>query len=436
MKFFIKTYGCQMNVNDSEKMRHILENKGLTIARVEEAADIIIINSCAVREKPQDKIFSYAGRLPRNKIIIAAGCVAQAEKEKIRERNPNINYIVGTHQYYRLDRIVEEILAARNRKAGVEVKFTRQWQEAVPDIHARTSHVSGYISIMEGCDNFCSYCIVPFTRGREKHRPFEKIMAEAAYLADKGYREIILLGQNVNNWEDREKGMKFTGLLDVMAQRIDVRWIRFITSYPGYYDDELIDVMARHRNIARSIHFPAQSGSTRILKKMNRVYTRAQYLGIIRRFKKRIPDITFSSDFIVGFPGETEHDFKLTLSLVEKVEYENIFSFIYSPRKYTRAYKMEDKAEPEVNKQRLYELQELQESIQLKNNKALIGRTVEVLVTGKHPKKPGEVIGRTESYRVVNFKSDTKPGEFTRVLVENVGPYSLRAKEETLIKQL
>jgi tRNA-2-methylthio-N6-dimethylallyladenosine synthase len=430
MNFFIKTYGCQMNVNDSEKMRHILEKKGLTFTPDEERADIVIINSCAVREKPQDKIFSYAGRLSRDKIVIVAGCVAQAEKEKILERNPGINYIVGTHQYYRIDEIVDEILGARNRKAGVKVQFTRQWQESIPGMEARTSFVSGYISIMEGCNNFCSYCIVPFSRGREKHRPFEKIMAEAVYLAEKGYREIILLGQNVNNWEDNEKNMKFTGLLDVMAQRVDVRWIRFITSYPGYYDNELIAVMAEHGKIARNIHFPAQSGSTRILKKMNRVYTRGDYLDIIRRFKKRVPDITFSSDFIVGYPGETENDFKLTLSLVEEVEYENIFSFIYSPRRHTRAFKMEDKLSLEVKKQRLYELQELQRKIQLKNNKALIGSTVEVLITGKNPRKPGEVIGRTVSYRVVNFKSGTGVGEFTKVLIENVGPYSLRGREQ------
>jgi len=428
MKFFIKTYGCQMNVNDSEKMRHILENKGMTLSRDEAAADIIIINSCAVREKPQDKIFSYAGRMAKDKTIIVAGCVAQSEKENILARNPNIDYIVGTHQYYKIDQIVDEI-AVKQETRGVKAEFSKQWQEAVPGIASRTSPVSGYISIMEGCDNFCSYCIVPFTRGREKHRPFENIIKEAGYLAAMGYKEIILLGQNVNNWEDKEKRMKFTELLDHMAQRIDVKWIRFITSYPGYYDDELLEVMAKHGKIARNIHFPAQSGSTRILKKMNRIYNRDHYLKIINRFKKKVPGITFSSDFIVGYPGETDNDFKLTLSLVEEVEYENIFSFIYSPRKHTRAFKMGDNLSLEVKKQRLYKLQELQKEIQLKNNKALIGKTVEVLVTGRNPKKEDEVIGRTESYRVVNFKSAAEIGSFTDVLIENVGPYSLRGRE-------
>lgn len=427
MRFFIKTYGCQMNVNDSEKMRHILERRGFFSTENEKDADIIIINSCAVREKPQEKIFSYAGRMPKDKKIIVAGCVAQAEKQNILERNPNIDYIVGTHQYYQIDRIADEILAEKTR--GIETQFSKHWQEAVPDIASRISRVSGYISIMEGCDNFCSYCIVPFTRGREKHRPFEKIMEEAGALAGSGYKEIILLGQNVNNWEDKAKNMKFTDLLDRMAAAVDVKWIRFITSYPGYYDNELIKVMARHEKIARSIHFPAQSGSTRVLKKMKRIYTRGQYLDIINRFKKKIPDITFSSDFIVGFPGETENDFQLTLSLVEKVEYENIFSFMYSPRPHTRASKMKDDIRPEVKKERLYRLQELQKNIQLRNNRTLIGGAVEVLVTGPNPRKADEVIGRTVNYRVVNFKSTTPAGEFTNVLVKNVGPYSLRGEE-------
>lgn len=427
MKFYIKTFGCQMNINDSEKMRHILENKGLTLSHDDEEADVIIINSCAVRQKPQDKIFSYAGRMSRNKIILVAGCVAQSEKEKILARNPNIDYIIGTHQYYQIGEILDDIIATRTR--GVKAQFSRQWQESVPHITARDNQVSGFISIMEGCDNFCSYCIVPFTRGREKHRPFDKILAEAQYLADNHYPEIILLGQNVNRWDDPEKNIKFTQLLDHLATTIDVKWIRFITSYPGYYDDELIDVMARHPKIARNIHFPAQCGSTRILKKMNRIYTRPQYLDIVRKFKKKVPGMTFSSDFIVGYPGETDYDFQLTLSLVEEVQYENIFSFLYSPRPFTKAYKMVDNVPTEVKKARLYQLQDLQKEIQLKNNKALIGTTVEVLVTHQNPKKPGEIIGRTETYRVVNLKSTTPIGQFTHLRVENVGPYSLRGTE-------
>jgi len=282
---------------------------------------------------------------------------------------------------------------------------------------------------MEGCDNFCSYCIVPFTRGREKYRPFPDILREAEYLSDAGYREIILLGQNVNNWRDDRENITFPGLLDRLAVSTAVRWIRFITSYPGYYDDELIAVMAQHAKIARHIHFPAQGGSTRVLKHMNRVYSRSRYLRIIKDFKKNIPGMKFSSDFIVGYPGESERDFRLTLSLIEQVEYESLFSFMYSPRKFTRAYKTEDNIPLDIKKERLHRLQDLQETIQLKNNKKLIGEKIDVLVTGPHPKKNGEVIGRTESYQVVNFVSDALPGAFKRVLIKHVGPYSLRGEE-------
>ena len=280
MNFFIKTFGCQMNVNDSEKMRSTLKKNGFSNVDAEANADVIIVNSCAVRERAQEKIFSYIGRIPDKKKVVVAGCVAQSERENILKRNPRIDFILGTHQFYRIDEIIEEI--EKKHSSGIQTGFSRQWRENIPDVFSRESRVSAYISIMEGCDNFCSYCIVPFARGREKHRPFARIMQEAHYLFENGYKEIILLGQNVNNWEDKKEGLKFPGLLNFLAENIDVKWIRFITSYPGYYDDELIDVMREHRNIARHIHFPVQSGSTRILKKMNRIYTRAQYLKIIR----------------------------------------------------------------------------------------------------------------------------------------------------------
>ncbi len=416
-----------MNVSDSEKMRHILEQKGLFASDNDEDADLVVLNSCAVREKAQEKIFSYIGRLPREKRIIVAGCVAQSERENILKKNRAVDFVVGTHQYYWIDDVLDDIL--QENKRGVRAEFSHQWNDITPGLAARDSRVTGYISIMEGCDNFCSYCIVPFTRGREKHRPFAKIMEEARLLADNGFQEIILLGQNVNNWQDPASGMQFPELLAAMGEQVDVRWIRFITSYPGYFDRELIAVMKEHRRIARHIHFPAQAGSTRVLKKMNRRYTRPQYLDMIKKFRRHMPDIRFSADFIVGFPGETDHDFRLTLSLLENVEYESIFSFIYSPRKHTKALAMEDNLPLAQKKERLYELQQLQRDIQLKNNRRLIGETVEVLVTEANPKAPGEVIGRTESYRVVNFASATPKGRFTQVKVERVGPYSLRGTE-------
>ncbi|MBU4268320.1 MAG: tRNA (N6-isopentenyl adenosine(37)-C2)-methylthiotransferase MiaB, partial [Acidobacteria bacterium] len=405
MNFFIKTFGCQMNVNDSEKIRQLLENKGLTLCGSEAAAAIIIVNSCAVRAKAQEKIFSYIGQFPAAKKIIVTGCVAQVEKEALFKKKVKIDYVVGTHQFYRIGEILDEIAAGRRAKAAAA--FSRQWQELVPAVQARSNLVTGYVSIMEGCDNFCSYCIVPFTRGREKYRPLAAILREAEYLAGRGFKEIVLLGQNVNHWHEAKGGRTFPELLRQLARNVPVPWIRFITSYPGYHDRELIRVMAANRNIARHIHFPAQSGSTRILKKMNRTYSRAQYLEIVRAFRAAMPEMKFSSDFIVGFPGENDRDFNLTLSLIEQVEYESIFSFIYSPRPGTKAATYTRELAPDAVKQRLYALQELQARIQLKNNRRWLGQISEVLITEKHPKKIGEMIGRSESYRVVNFASRT-----------------------------
>lgn len=416
-----------MNVNNSERIRHILKKKGFVDVQDEDKADIIIINTCAVREKPQQKVFSYVGRVGKGKKVVIAGCVAQSEGLNLLKKDKKVNFVIGTHQYYKIDSIFENCL--KENKNGVDVEFSKEWKEIIPDINTRESKVYGYISIMEGCNNFCSYCIVPFTRGREKHRPFKDIVKEAEYLSYNGYKEIILLGQNVNSWEDKKEGIKFVDLLSYIATNINVKWVRFITSYPGYYDNELIEVMAKHRSIARHIHFPAQSGSTRILKRMNRTYTREQYLKMIFDFKKNLPDVKFSSDFIVGFPSENENDFNLTLSLIQEVEYESIFSFVYSPRKHTKALLLKDDLDMKVKKQRLYKLQEVQRDIQLINNEKLIGRVVEVLVVKRNPKKIDEVIARTESYRVVNFESDAKPGEFKKILIENVGPYSLRGKE-------
>lgn len=426
MTFYIKTFGCQMNVSDSEKMRHLLEQKGLTAAADPAHADLIIINSCAVRARPQEKIFSYAGRYAQARKLVIAGCVAQAEKEAIFARKARVDYLVGTHQFHRIGEIVDEMRSSR--RPGMAVGFSRRWQELVPDPRARASAVTGYVSIMEGCDNFCSYCIVPFTRGREKHRPMADILREAEQLAAGGYREIVLLGQNVNHWREPGGGESFPGLLRRLA-RLGIPWIRFITSYPGYHEPELVEAMAAHRNLARHIHFPAQSGSTRILRKMDRAYSRADYLKIIRAFRRAMPEMKFSSDFIVGFPGESEHDFRLTLSLLDEVEYESVFSFVYSPRPHTRAAAWKGELPAAQARQRLIALQEKQARIQLRNNLRLVGETIAVLVCENHPRKAGEMIGRSESQRVVNFASLTPAGEFTRVRITGAGPHSLRGEE-------
>ena len=427
MTFFIKTFGCQMNVNDSEKIRHLLENKGLELSASEATADVIIINSCAVREKPQEKIFSYIGQFPPAKTIIVAGCVAQVEKENIFKKKVKVDYVVGTHQFYRIGEIIDEIRAKSHGKTAVA--FSRRWQELVPAPSARSNSVTGFISIMEGCDNFCSYCVVPFTRGREKYRSLAAIRREAEYLAGQNFQEIVLLGQNVNHWREPSSGRTFADLLRTLAVQVPIHWIRFVTSYPGYHERELIRVMAENPTIARHIHFPAQSGSTRILKKMQRTYSRSQYVGIINDFRRAIPDMKFSSDFIVGFPGESDRDFSLTLSLLEQVQYESVFSFVYSPRPHTRAAAMDVTVPVATAKARLQALQKLQAEIQLQNNRRLIGRTIKVLIVSRHGKKEGEVIARTESYRVVNFPSSMPDGAWAMVKITNAGPHSLRGEE-------
>lgn len=427
MKFFIKTFGCQMNVNDSEKINHLLKRRGMKRVENPDRADLIIINSCAVREKAQEKVFSFIGRLEDNQKIVVSGCVAQSEKDLILKRNKKVDFVVGTHQFYCMNDIIDEYLL-KNEK-GTNTALSREWSETVPDIYARDNRVTGYISIMEGCNNFCTYCIVPFTRGREKYRPYKNIIDEAEYLVENGFKEIILIGQNVNSWKDHENGVSFAALLDRIAGIDNIKWIRFITSYPGYYESELIDVMKKNRNIVRHIHFPAQSGSTRILKKMGRNYTRQKYIEIISKFKKEIPEIKFSSDFIVGFPGESERDFKLTLSLMEKIGYDSMFSFIYSPRKHTKAEVISDDISLAVKKERLQKLHELQKKIQLEGHKALVGKELEVMITGDNPKREGELLGRTESYKIVNFPGSRKPGEFVKVRIDHFGAYSLRGKE-------
>ncbi len=426
MTFFIRTFGCQMNVNDSEKMRTLLLARGLRPVVTEAQADLVVVNSCAVRQKAQEKIFSYIGQLPPGCRVILAGCVAQAERQGAL-RGGRIDFLVGPDQLHRLGEIADAVLAGT--RGGSALQFSRRWQEVAPVAAARESSVTAFLSIMEGCDNFCSYCIVPFTRGREKYRPLAAILAEAEALGRQGYAELVLLGQNVNAWRDPTAAETFPGLLARLAQASGMRWIRFITSYPGYHDPRLVEVMAGHRSLARHIHFPAQSGSSRMLKAMARTYTRSGYLKIIAAFRRAMPEMAFSSDFIVGFPGEGERDFALTLSLLDRVQYESVFSFLYSPRRHTRASVLDDRVAAGVKKERLRRLQERQAAIQLANNMRLVGQTIEVLVTAPHPRRAGEMVGRTESYRVVNVAGSTPPGTFVRVRVTSAGPHSLRGEE-------
>jgi len=433
MKFFIKTFGCQMNENDSEKMSGLLHLSGWEKTDDENKANLIIVNTCAVREKSEEKLFSYLGRIKKfkrknNTIIGVTGCVAQLEKEKIFERASHVDFIIGPHNYYKIHKIIQKILD-KNEKL-IDTQWHKEWPGIAENCILRESQAIAYVTIMEGCNNFCAYCIVPFTRGREKYRPFWSIIKEVEQLAQQGYKEIQLLGQNVNSYFYAPEGKNFVELLREVNKIEGIEWIRFITSHPKNFTKEIAHAMKDLDKICPQLHLPVQAGSTPILKRMRREYTRKDYLEKIDYLKKLIPDISLSTDIIVGFPGETRREFEETLSLLKEVEFDNIFSFRYSERPYTFASRMEDDVPYKEKIKRLIELQTLQKEIQIKNNKKKIGKTFKVLVTGKSKKDKNMWTGRNIYNQVVNFKGNNiKIGKFVNVFITDAGPYSLRGKQ-------
>lgn len=424
-RFFIKTYGCQMNVNDSEKMAGLLESRGWTQVYAERSASLFIVNTCAVREKAQEKLFSYLGRLKRYKeldpacTIVVAGCVSQLLKEEIRRRAPFVDLLLGTNAYPRL-------LEYLDQRGESDFRLSRHWNE-VTSLHRRSSF-SAFLSIMEGCDNFCSYCVVPFTRGREKSRPLSLILRELDELSAQGYKEVVLLGQNVDAYLDPEKGGGFADLLEVVAQRSGASWIRFLTSHPSKFSLRIAEVMARNDKICRALHLPFQAGSDRILSLMNRGYSKAEYLSLVKAIKERVPDIAMAADIIVGFPTEREEDFLETMEIVEEVRFENIFSFLYSPRPGTKSSKMEDDVPPSVKGKRLIRLQERQKEIQLEGNLKRIGSVQRVLLEERNRKDPSQTVGRTAGGRVVNILGPCETGQFADILIDGAGPHNLKGR--------
>jgi tRNA-2-methylthio-N6-dimethylallyladenosine synthase len=433
MRFFIKTFGCQMNENDSERMGGLLHSLGWEKTDEERKANLIIVNTCAVREKSEDKLFSYLGRLKNykrknNTIIGVTGCVAQLEKDKIFERAPHVDFILGPHNYHKINEIIRNILDKREKL--VDTQWQKEWPELSEKHVLRESQAIAYVTIMEGCNNFCAYCIVPFTRGREKYRPFWSIIKEVEQLAQQGYKEVQLLGQNVNSYFDVQEGKSFVDLLKEVNKVNGIEWIRFITSHPKNFTKDIAHTMKDLEKVCPQLHLPVQAGSTSVLQRMRRGYTREEYLEKVNYLKKLIPDISLSTDIIVGFPGETREEFEETLSLLKEVEFDNIFSFRYSERPYTLASRMDDNVPYEEKINRLIELQRLQKEIQIKNNKKKIGKIFKVLVTGKSKKDKNMWTGRNIYNQVVNFKgNDLKIGKFVNVLITDIGPYSLRGKQ-------
>ena len=405
MKFFIRTYGCQMNESDSERIAWLLTRRGYKGTSDETEADLIILNTCAVRDSAERKVWGKLGRLKDLKrrkpdlLIAVGGCMAQSYGEEIIRRFPHVDLVFGTRSFVKLPDLIDERLSAG--RAVVDLSEPTPFQ-FTPQL--RGNGIKAWVSISTGCDNFCSYCIVPYVRGRETHRPVDEILGEIEGLAREGYKEITLLGQNVNSY--RWKDVSFSELLRMANEIGGIERIRFITSHPKDVPDDLIEAMAELEKVCEHLHLPAQSGANSILRRMNRRYTRERYLDIVRKLRREIPHAAITSDFIVGFPGESEEDFEETLSLVEEVRFDYAFCYRYSDRPGTKAASMEGKIPEHLKRRRLERLIDLTKRIALEKNSDLLGDVVEVLVEDVNPKVKGELMGRTRTNKIVFFRGN------------------------------
>jgi tRNA-2-methylthio-N6-dimethylallyladenosine synthase len=425
--FQVKSYGCQMNAYDGARMAELLESGGMSAAADGEAADLVVLNTCHIREKAAEKVYSDIGRLRRgdgsSPMIAVAGCVAQAEGAEIPRRAPSVDIVVGPQAYHRLPQMVAH--AARGVRAldtdmPLESKFG-----ALPA--RRRQPPSAFLTVQEGCDKFCTYCVVPYTRGAEVSRPWDAIVEEARALVDQGAREITLLGQNVNAWNDGgERGLD--ALVRILARLPGLERIRYTTSHPNDMTEGLIRAHAEVEQLMPFLHLPVQSGSARILKAMNRSHSVESYLAIIQRVRAARPDIAVSGDFIVGFPGETDADFEDTLQIVRAVNYAQAYSFKYSPRPGTPAADMEGQVPPAVMDERLQRLQALLNEQQLAFNRASLGSRTSLLIE-RRGKKPGQMIGKSPWLQSVHLDTAAAIGDMVEVEIVSAGPNSLGGAE-------
>lgn len=407
-KYFLRTYGCQMNVHDSEEIKYYLEALGYEAVLELEKADIVVLNTCAIRENAKDKVFGYLGRCKHlkkenpNLIIAITGCLMQQPKEieEIHNRHQYIDIIIGTHNLSEMPSLIEE--ANNKKKQNIEVYSNSDIVfENVK--YNRDSKISAWINIIYGCDKFCTYCIVPYTRGRERSRKMEEVLEEVKALKEQGYMEITLLGQNVNAYgKDLNLGYDFATLLENVA-KIGIPRIRFVTSHPWNFTDRMVDVIAKYDNIMPYVHLPIQSGSDEILKRMNRKYTIEEYKKLFNQIKKKVKNVAITTDIIVGFPNETDEDFQKTLDIVNYCKFDGAYTFIFSPREGTAAAKMEDKVPMQVKEERLQKLNELVNKYSLESNQKMLGKTLDVLVVGLSEKDSNKVYGYTETMKLVNI---------------------------------
>jgi len=424
----IETWGCQMNEHDSEKMAGMLQSFGLSPAPNPRTADIVLLNTCSVREKAAEKVFNRLGQLRALKdyrphmLLGVCGCVAQQEQEHIFERAPWVDLVMGPR---RLSSLPDLIRASRERKRVLGVFDARD--SLIPEIDAvqRISRTRGYVTVMEGCNKTCTFCIVPFTRGREAYRTPEAILKEVEECVHDGLPEVQLLGQNVNAW--RSGAWDFARLLGAVADVSGLSRLRFTTSHPLHFTDRIVDAMAAHPTVCRFLHLPLQSGSDDVLKRMKRGYTARDYRDRIARLRASVPEIALSTDIIVGFPGESEDDFQATLAIVEAIRFDSIYSFIYSPRPGTVAAASDDDVFEGLKKERLHRLQQVQDIIQAERNAQWVDRVVEVLVEGPSSRGGGQLCGRTSQNHPVNF--DAEPalvGRTASVRITRASAHSLK----------
>lgn len=430
-KFLIRTYGCQMNTHDSENMAGLLLEMGFESTEVTEEADVILLNTCAIRENAENKVFGEIGnlkplKLERPELIIGVcGCMSQEENvvNRIMQKHQHIDLIFGTHNIHRLPHLLHD--AILGKEMVIEV-WSKEGDIVENMPRARQGKTQAWVNIMYGCDKFCTYCIVPYTRGKERSRMPEDIIAEVRELARQGYKEITLLGQNVNAYgKDLDIEYGLGNLMDEI-HKIDIPRVRFTTSHPRDFDDHLIQVLSKGGNLVEHIHLPVQHGSSAILKLMARKYTREQYLELAHKIKMAIPNASFTTDLIVGFPNETEEQFEETLSLVREIEFDSAYTYIYSPREGTPAAKMKDNVPMEVKRERLARLNALVNEISAKKNLAYQDQIVEVLVEGESKKNPDVLAGRTRTNRLVNFTGPKSViGEIVYVKVTEAKTWSL-----------
>ena len=429
-KYFIKTYGCQMNVHDSEEIKKILENLGYTEIEDYEQADLIILNTCAIRENAHDKVFGFLGRCKHLKktnkdlILGLCGCMAQEENvvKEIREKHKYIDIVFGTHNMNELPDMLMNFYGKQSinvySKEGDVIEFG--------NLYKRDSKITAWVNIMYGCDKFCTYCIVPYTRGKQRSRKSEDILKEVKELKEQGYKEITLLGQNVNAYgKDLDGEIEFSKLLEKVSDT-GIERIRFVTSHPWDFTDKMIDVIASRENIMPYIHLPLQSGSNKILKLMGRRYTKEEYLELFNKIRNKVKNASITTDIIVAFPGETEEDFNDTLDVVNTCKYDGAFTFIYSPRENTPAAKMKNDLTEEEKEDRLHRLNELVNKYSKESNERMLNTIQKVLVIGVSEKDSNKVCGYTENMKLVNVTAPMDTiGQIINVKITDAKSFSL-----------